>query len=88
MFISVNYCLFPYYRLYYTNGRTFGEMNDEAEVRPANRMQMTNDEWCGRGVLIIRECAVRAKAVSPLRSRLRFASARQVATAVQDAAGC
>jgi len=37
---------------------------------------------------MVRIRTVRAKAVSPLRSRLRFASARQVATAVQDALRC
>jgi len=44
---------------------------------------MTNGaDGCARGDW---ERGVRAKAVSPLRSRLRFASARQVATALQDA---
>jgi len=47
-----------------------------------------NDEWCGCSFMVIRMPTVRAKAVSPLRSRLRFASARHVATAVQDDAGC
>jgi len=56
-------------------------MNDEAEARPANRMTNGADGWA-RGDW---ERGVRVKAVSPLRSSLHFSSARQVATAVQDA---
>jgi len=44
---------------------------------------MTNG--AGGILVVIRVRPGRAKAVSPLRSRLRFASARQVATALQDA---
>ena len=44
---------------------------------------MTNG--AGGVLVVVRGRTVRAKAVSSLRSRLRFASARQVATAVQDA---
>jgi len=49
--------------------------------------RLIGNENAGGVLAPIRKLSVRVKAVSPLRSRLRFASARQVATAVQKASG-